>query len=698
MASPNIVNISIIEFISKLKQCNDSEKTIVPFITPPNKRIKDHYTSVINKYICKNPQRINEYLKCVMQVFGNYDSSILTPQLLNNNVHNFIPKQFSIVESYEEDIKGYFVFKGGNTIKYWTLKNYTNAVSRILKTDIGDLLSSSVHYDDAVTNSYSDFDFSLYISNFPDKQTSFYKMLLLKIYEHSYILKNQLTQYFDINGVGELLQNLNNTDINCDIFTYFANNGYDKQIVVNSPTNTITNTVANKGELIIMRNINNIDIFKLKSANNKYINFSFNNTVKFTNVKKETIDFDLARLKVNFNCESNSKQEVFSGELFDLSIPKQEDSTRQHFCDNIKKNTNIIDYIYDGQVIYMRLYSISYLLKDLIGVLFIASSIFPWLDKKYEKRVDRLGLLYAQYAENLYKTSDKTAPLFLLSIYKLYSYFCISYKQNNLSINTILLFIREFIDLMDLNGYKTTDEMLESFLDARAILNDPNADINVILKKVTKNLDKGYYLGFMYVYLIIIIKKVYIDEDIIWCKNNLPVDFSFDIHVFKQELFKFSSRFIISLTSGILNLTQLPNYFDINQIMKGGDPTLVQINHTNTNFNKNNASINNTVKDDMKIRTNDEYIKDLVIKLNRISKLYVPDNNSAFNFHDLNSGISYNVVPNIIQETHLEQVSKQSVKLIKMMIGINLQDNSNESKLYANASMVNGKIKDYEDY
>jgi hypothetical protein len=86
--------------------------------------------------------------------------------------------------------------------------------------------------------------------------------------------------------------------------------------------------------------------------------------------------------KLNFNIPS---------EFIDISLPAFQDLTAQHF---IKKNGNQkvsnIYKIVDGTFLYTDCYSKIEIYDDLNIVIFSQNTYFPWVDKKYDKRIRRL--------------------------------------------------------------------------------------------------------------------------------------------------------------------------------------------------------------------------------------------------------------------------------------------------------------------
>jgi len=121
-------------------------------------------------------------------------------------------------------------------------------------------------------------------------------------------------------------------------------------------------------------------------THNDALDFSGGGTVR--------IRFNLTRTKFIFTLlkESGQTQNV-GGELIDVSIPHRRDSNTQHFFDHIRENVVRYHLRSGDQEFPFNSYSIAYLSNDLENILFNQRD-FPWLDKKYKKRINRLMYLY----------------------------------------------------------------------------------------------------------------------------------------------------------------------------------------------------------------------------------------------------------------------------------------------------------------
>jgi len=125
------------------------------------------------------------------------------------------------------------------------------------------------------------------------------------------------------------------------------------------------------------------------------IQFSLNNDV-YIKSGENIASFCLQRLKINFvGCFQNMEDQSnpicskFSAELVDVVIFKKDSTALKEFYSNIDKEYNTYIYYLYGKKLQYFSYSIYGHLNDLIYILFDMSN-FPWVDKKFEYRINRL--------------------------------------------------------------------------------------------------------------------------------------------------------------------------------------------------------------------------------------------------------------------------------------------------------------------
>jgi hypothetical protein len=108
------------------------------------------------------------------------------------------------------------------------------------------------------------------------------------------------------------------------------------------------------------------------------------------------------RIKFNINLENYMKKDnimlpvyKIPSEFIDLSIPNYFDSGRTKLTSEIKHTGSIYTYKIDlnGKKFYIDSYNTSQLLEDIIYVLYSQNSYIPWIDVKYEKRIERFIIL-----------------------------------------------------------------------------------------------------------------------------------------------------------------------------------------------------------------------------------------------------------------------------------------------------------------
>jgi hypothetical protein len=159
---------------------------------------------------------------------------------------------------------------------------------------------------------------------------------------------------------------------------------------------------------------------------------------------------------------------------------------RENFCEHVLDYTQIIrsrylDVNQQVKYLYMRAYNLKYTLKDLMGILFVTNqprnTIFLWADKKYDKRVIRLGLLLPQYIDEIPNEDEKR-----IEFYKLYFLLLL-----NSTLNLRIRFFREGANI-PLQGNNIRDmktQLLQTIIqlclrDLRLLISNDNIFHNTI--------------------------------------------------------------------------------------------------------------------------------------------------------------------------------------------------------------------------
>ena len=345
MIVKNIDNM--INFISKIKLISNNKKENTSYSDNKKKKINDLFTEIMNEFLVVEPDLLYKYLEIILEIFNDFDSDNLNIKnpTYNNNNNNYDLINNLINEPNNTLLKGFFVFKGGNIIKIWTLNKVMNKL--FLNTDnIGDLLKFKIdeRYDSNKFNSYSDYDFQYYITG-DTYDNKIYQILIEHVIRRFDILRNDIiNSIFTDNIKNKLLPVLNNKLL-ADVKKHF-NIDEIERITFSQNINSLIITKYPEPHATYPK----YTFYELKEKN-KSIPISFNNTI-ITNLG---IDFDLYRLKINFDL-INSNNNFCSSELFDLSILRPSDESRNEFCKNINENTNII--IFNNEKLKIRIYSI----------------------------------------------------------------------------------------------------------------------------------------------------------------------------------------------------------------------------------------------------------------------------------------------------------------------------------------------------
>lgn len=105
--------------------------------------------------------------------------------------------------------------------------------------------------------------------------------------------------------------------------------------------------------------------------------------------------FNLTRTKFIFTLlQRDGQTRNVGGELIDVSISHRLDSKIEHFFQHLDQNVVLYHLNYDSECdLTFNAYTIRYLTFDLEDVLFVQKQ-YPWDDRKYVKRVNRLFYMY----------------------------------------------------------------------------------------------------------------------------------------------------------------------------------------------------------------------------------------------------------------------------------------------------------------
>ena len=235
------------------------------------------------------------------------------------------------------------------------------------------------------------------------------------------------------NFYNDIIQSLNN---NCRFNANGNNKEYyneiDKKLyqlsdeVMNDIHNIFNPNIQNdlnyvyphrRGDLII-KNINDPFYNEMNIINNNnYHYISISSTINNLIKKDHIINFDLFRIKLNFdlkkihNINDNTNSTVhIPSEFLDISIPKFHDYNLSKIREEMNHQQNLLNHFTklnfnNNNNSNILSYNISYLTEDINVMLFKQNVYIPWFDKKYKKRLKRFiflnVLLFLQRADDI---------------------------------------------------------------------------------------------------------------------------------------------------------------------------------------------------------------------------------------------------------------------------------------------------------
>ena len=199
----------------------------------------------------------------------------------------------------------------------------------------------------------------------------------------------------------------------------------------------------------------------------------------------------------NFKLNKQSKTKYNTpSEFIDLSMPAFADSTSQHFIESIENNTvSNIYTIIDKTLYYTDCYSKAQIYDDINIVLFQQNTYFPWVDKKYEKRIKRLiTMLFIsnlEYSGGKYTLNHKMRSIlknlvhtcviilnslssgnrYNIDVADIKKYLNINYGGSCTNINTILFLIKTININNELIDFTNIYKINEDYRCIRYLLN-----------------------------------------------------------------------------------------------------------------------------------------------------------------------------------------------------------------------------------
>ena len=540
------------------------------FTDQPKKKINDEITISVNKYLANN-NKIDDFLYQVTNVFGDMDIC----DLIGNGAIPQTRKTIPIYDPLNNDLNhlqfapdinglnGFLTFKGGALIKYNIIKKYLSTCLAQHIITINEPLNTNIYslFDmGGIINTYSDLDFSynIYhpgrlpgIGNISNHE---YENLLKNLMRRMHIFRENIRPMVQGINIPLIIQNTRNISLHSNIQTFFENedikldNGVYTQVtrIVGTGRNNITydtniqisNNVKN---MFICRNmrippggaITGPLLYELNEGFEQ-LAISFNNTVLTNNQ-----DFDLFRIKVAFDVNNNYNQMIFLSEFFDLSVLRCNDIRNQHMNDHFNQYTEIINTQNTAGINFsIRAYSVYYLLLDILGVMFEQNNMYPWHDKKYEKRVIRLSFLINMYIDEMHLNIDNMYTNMFIMLYlmafikKIYN---LRHNINILNPNDYLLDImmEVFMEMINIvlvatNDYNKLDDLYNFINSCYGTIISPGIDSNILLNILYNGIHgRDGLIAFVFIYIILFYYKLFIVKDVAWCdiiNNNRQIN------------------------------------------------------------------------------------------------------------------------------------------------------------------------------
>ena len=371
--------------------------------------IKNELTNFITKHFFDSTNSFKNFLNLVNDLFTN--SINLYKQLKNLHPNDII-----------------FLYKGGG---------FMNILFKKTMLQFPDYVNQNLLKEYSSYFKKSDCDFGIIIN--PNFEIKYFEEVYADMTRLSYLLCNRirnifltnLQKYFDLykykdkyinDLLSKLIKNLNNNIINKLSTNSELYNSKVINIALGSKSYCINNHLdikpytPYKNDIFIKSNLNNNtcvhDIYKMNITNQYNISYfltDYNLQNSQLNVdnefyikyNKDNIEyklnnrlckFNLIRIKVNFTLHYLKNDTInkinLPGELLDISIPHIYSDEHVNFYNNLSLNITDV-YLFNS---YYKVYSLEYLIHDLINILF-GKSYFPWSNNKYKKRLNRLLFL-----------------------------------------------------------------------------------------------------------------------------------------------------------------------------------------------------------------------------------------------------------------------------------------------------------------
>lgn len=360
-----------------------------------NRGLKDTFTDFVNDVILNDENSLFNFLYIITGLFQDAISVYKIKKGLKEN-----------------DI--FFILKGGNVLRF-VAKNFLFDISGGTSDILLDYYSKFFKRSDA--------DFSIIINPKLDNYENIFDDISLL----SYNLLKYIQSIFDINKtrffewykyddiqkthlLNELYKEVNELDLSKN--DTWKNRQITGLAFENMSTNTNLSYINPPDVAVRFKerfNLNTDTLLWVIDNTNDEIYVSYNEALSF--MKDRLIKFNLIRAKYGFSVhyynKVEQKNDVISigGELIDVSVGHRDDEFVSKFYNSVEKYISLFELsISDTRFFKFRSYSLIYLFKDLYRMLFIDAK-YPWQDRKYVKRLNRLFYvgyidLFTQFPDN----------------------------------------------------------------------------------------------------------------------------------------------------------------------------------------------------------------------------------------------------------------------------------------------------------
>ena len=366
---------------TKITNKNDSEYTDL------NREFKSLSTDVVIESYVKTKDNLFRFMKLVIEV-------------MERSLDIYAKKR----EINRSDI--IFAYKGGNVMRI---------IANEFLVELPGMASREINNYYQNYFKRSDADFTIYINPKLQNYNIIFEELTFLSYLVQFIIREEFVSNMDFyfeydkyndetkkNILEDFLNKINkasslNNDENTEYFeTKFVNVSH-RGLKIDIDGNSLSVTSTNPKDTFIQFDDNKETVVFNISNNEKYMYLQCNSSLKFT----DTVGiryFNLVRTKLNFDATLKQKDgteitKSYGGELIDVSIPHKTSFGIESFWKNKDKYIRKYTLTNEKESISFNTYSIEYVIEDLEDVLFRQSQ-FPWDDKKYMKRVNRLFYFY----------------------------------------------------------------------------------------------------------------------------------------------------------------------------------------------------------------------------------------------------------------------------------------------------------------